>query len=91
MMIETEAQARARAEAFLASEIQPATRHELVIMDVTGYANSWVAIFNSRRFAETGETSDALAGNGPIIINRRTGAVRLGVTAKPIEEQLDDA
>jgi hypothetical protein len=35
----------------------------------------WVFIYNSRKFFETGNLLDQLAGNGPIIVNKCTGAV----------------
>lgn len=33
----------------------------------------WVFFYNSRKFIETGETMYRLAGNGPVIVNKRTG------------------
>ncbi len=35
----------------------------------------WVFFYNSREFIETGDLSSALAGNGPIFVDR-SGAVR---------------
>ncbi len=45
----------------------------------------------SRRFLETGKPADALVGNGPLIINKRTGEVREGWSGRPWEEQLDES
>ena len=46
--------------------------------------------YKTRTFAETGEVRHALAGNGPLIVNRRTGAIRQGVASRAVEEQLDN-
>ena len=46
-------------------------------------------VIGGPRFYERAEIRDALAGNGPIIVNRRTGEARMGVSAFPVEAQLD--
>jgi immunity protein 35 of polymorphic toxin system len=83
--------ARSLAEEFLAREIVAPSGQELVLTDLTAYPHCWVVTFNTRRFAETRDLRYSLAGNGPLIVNRRTGAVRQGVSGRPIEEQLDEA
>ena len=35
----------------------------------------WVFFYQSRRYLETGDPSEALAGNAPLIVNRQTGQV----------------
>lgn len=50
----------------------------------------WVFFYNSRAYLETGSFSHALAGNGPIVVERSTGAVHQLTTARPVEEQLDE-
>jgi Immunity protein 35 len=87
--VENEREARVIAQRFLDEEIQSKSRYELVLTDVLEFPHCWVVGFNARQFVETGDFRHALAGGGPIIVNRRTGAVRQGVSAKPIEEQLD--
>jgi len=84
-----EQEARQIAEKFIRDEIQPRMREELVISELAEFPTSWVAVYNTRRFVETGSFRYALAGNGPVIINRRTGATRIGLTSQPVEEQLD--
>jgi hypothetical protein len=81
--------ARDIAERYVMENIQPAIRIELAISELSEYSTSWVAVYNTKRFLETGSNRDALAGNGPLIINRRTGAVRKGRSALPVEDQLD--
>lgn len=86
----TEQEARARARSFLAETIQPGVNTPLVLTTVAGYDHCWVVGYNSRDFVESGRIRDALAGGGPIIVNRHTGVVRQGVSGRPIEEQLDE-
>jgi hypothetical protein len=49
----------------------------------------WVFFWNSRQFRETGEFQYALAGNAPLIVDRRDGSVRETSTAEPIEEIIE--
>jgi hypothetical protein len=35
----------------------------------------WVFFWTSRRFVETGDLSDAVAGNGPLLVDRRDGSL----------------
>lgn len=81
--------ARRMAEAYVQAEIEPRIRVELAISEFSEYSTCWVAIYNTKRFLETGSNRDALAGNGPLIINRKTGSLREGRSALPIDEQLD--
>ena len=48
----------------------------------------WVFFFNSRRYVETRNLSYALAGNGPLIVDRRDGSIHQMVTAYPLEYQI---
>lgn len=46
--------------------------------------------YNTERSVETGNPRHALAGNGPISVNRRTGAIQVcGTTRSPLE-YIDD-
>jgi hypothetical protein len=47
-------------------------------------AYGWVFFYNSKRFIETQESIYQLAGNGPIFINKVTGAVTVCGTNKPL-------
>lgn len=85
----SQAEARQIAEDFLRKEIQPSSTVDLVISELEEFPMCWVAIYNSRKFVDSGSFRDALAGNGPLIINKRTRAVRMGLTSQPVEEQLD--
>jgi Immunity protein 35 len=85
----SEQEAREIAEDYVRREIEPRIRVELALSELSEYSTCWVAVYNTRRFLETGSNRDALAGNGPLIINRRTGVLREGRSALPVEEQLD--
>ncbi|KUO97587.1 hypothetical protein AR276_23565, partial [Stenotrophomonas maltophilia] len=66
-MIQLE-EARRRVEAALASDDEPvAITHEHEVVE------GWLFCFQSLRYLQSGEISDALAGNGPIFVDRHTG------------------
>jgi hypothetical protein len=77
------------AERFLTAEVRPRATYEVVITDTEEFRHCWAVTYNTRAYAETGDERHSLAGNGPLIINRRTGAVRQGDSGRPVEEQLD--
>ena len=45
----------------------------------------WVFFYNSKRYLETGNIGDAIAGNGPVFVNRLNGIVEFCGSHKPIE------
>jgi Immunity protein 35 len=45
----------------------------------------WIFFCTSRRFLETGDYRDALAGNAPFIVDRDDGSVHTTGTGRPIE------
>jgi hypothetical protein len=88
----TEAAARDAAEEFLDEVLRPEHPElELTITEVLEFPTSWVVGWNTRAWAETQSISQALAGNGPIIVSKRSGIARLGLSALPVEDQLDPA
>lgn len=48
----------------------------------------WVFFYTSRLYRETGEFRYALAGNAPLIVNRRSGEVVATGTARPVEHYI---
>jgi len=50
----------------------------------------WVFFYNTRAFYQTGELRESLVGNGPLIIEKATGALRVAGTAHPVERYLAD-
>lgn len=45
----------------------------LVITGVQAFGDGWVFFYDSKRHQETGNISDLLAGNAPILVDRDTG------------------
>jgi hypothetical protein len=76
------------AQAFVEAYVQPGVAEELVITGVEEHSRYWVASYNTKAYVETGKTRFALVGNGPLIIDRESGALRPGVSGEPIEDQL---
>ena len=89
MSVETRAEAMAIAERMLREQIQPRVPEEVVLTFAGEFPTCWLVGYQTRAFLETGAVSHALAGGGPIIINRLTGVGRIGTSALPDEEQLD--
>lgn len=77
------------AETFLGAEIQPQAVEELQVVGLEEFPTCWVAVYNTRKFAESGHIRHSLAGNSPLFINKRTKAARTGLTGVAIEDQLD--
>ncbi|MGO4721195.1 YrhB domain-containing protein [Stenotrophomonas indicatrix] len=76
-------EARRRVEAALATDDEPVVithEHEVV--------EGWLFCFQSLRYLQSGEISDALAGNGPIFFDRHTGDQHPLCTACAPEEAL---
>ncbi|HEY7386899.1 MAG TPA: YrhB domain-containing protein [Bryobacteraceae bacterium] len=49
----------------------------------------WVFFWTSKQYAETGDFRYALAGNGPLIVDRRDGSVHETSAAEPLEEIIE--
>lgn len=76
-------EARRRVEAALADDEEPVVithEHEVV--------GGWLFCFQSLRYLQSGEISDALAGNGPIFFDTQTGEQHALGTAYAPEEAL---
>ena len=82
--------AYALAEAYVKQQLQPAIAEELAISGFGLHPPCWVAIYNTRKYVETGRSRFALAGNGPLFIDCETGTIRQGVSGRPVEDQLDE-
>jgi hypothetical protein len=89
--LRTKEEARSLAAMHLA-ELPMAPPTDLVILDEhTVEADfGWVFFWNSKRYAETGDFVYALAGNAPLIVDRRDGSVHETSTACPVEQIIDD-
>lgn len=60
---------------------------QLVIIDelTIERAFGWVFFYDSAKFRQTGQIDFAIAGNGPVFVNRQTGEVELHGSAKPVD------
>lgn len=60
---------------------------EVVVLtsDTLEQSFGWVFFYQSRAYIESGDMSDALVGNAPVIVNRFTGDVVETGTAEPID------
>jgi hypothetical protein len=67
-------------------QISPPTELAILSKHTIETEFGWVFFWNSRRFLETDEIQYALAGNAPLIVDRRDGSIHETSTAEPIEE-----
>ena len=61
------------------------TTHQLVIARVDEYDIGWVFFYNSKEYVETGNFLYALAGNGPLIVDRVDGKLYATGSGQPVE------
>jgi hypothetical protein len=59
------------------------------IVHVERMSQTWVVVYNSRMYAQTGEARHGLAGNGPILVNE-DGRIFGAATARPIEDYVTE-
>jgi hypothetical protein len=57
-----QAQARQVAEDFIRAEIQPRSSVDLSVSELDEFPTCWVAIYNSRRFIESGKLPGRVGG-----------------------------
>jgi hypothetical protein len=62
----------------------------LVDQDTIETEFGWVFFYTLRRFKETGDFSDALAGNAPVIVDRTIGSLHVTGTARPTAEYIEE-
>ena len=83
---------RDKAKAIAASHIAALTDDDLPceILDSETLERSygWVFFYQSRRYLETKDPSELLAGNAPLIVDRLTGKITETGTAHPTEYYL---
>lgn len=84
------AAARAAAETLLDERVRPWVDEPVAIAEqATVEADSvFVFFYNTVAYLETKAITHALAGNGPVIVDRATGTARIADSARPWEEQL---
>ncbi len=57
---------------------------------LTETASAWIFFYNSRRYLETGEIVYALAGNGPVLVNKKTGEVKFYGSLPTVDVIIND-
>jgi hypothetical protein len=48
-------------------------------------ASAWIFFYNSQQYLETGNVIHALAGNGPVFVDKKTGEVQFYGSTPPLE------
>ena len=78
------------ANEILETRVRPVVDEPVAIaLDQTIKTDSvFIFFYNTVAFLETRSMIHALAGNGPIAVERGTGAVRILETSRPWEEQV---
>src|SRR5262249_54996518 len=90
MIPKNQKEARNLAEQLL-STLEGVPPTELVILDEHTIETDfgWVFFWSSKRYVETGESRYALAGNGPLIVDRRDGSIHKTSTSEPTDEIIE--
>jgi hypothetical protein len=60
----------------------------LVLEDTVEFDLGWIFLWDSKKFLETHDFSEALAGNAPMIVDRRDGSVHQTSTALAKADEL---
>jgi len=84
----TEEQAREIASAFLADRFDEIRTGEWVVTGMQEHETAWSVTYLSRAFIESGRISDALAGNGPVVVPKSGADPWLAWSGRPVEEQI---
>ncbi len=86
----TEGEARAIAIAYLDAAMR-GSGVDVVIVDNATIEKSyaWIFFCQSKRYLESGNFSDRLAGNAPIVVAKADGRVHQTGTAYPLQHYLD--
>jgi hypothetical protein len=63
---------------------------KLVLLDTSTIEKSfgWVFFYQSKRYLETGEIKDALAGNAPIVVEKPDGRIHTLGTALALDDSI---
>lgn len=77
-MIKSADEAREIAFQYLKREHEPRIGEPLVVTDVREYPTCWAVDYSTKAWFVDGLISHALAGGGPVIVNRASGRARIG-------------
>lgn len=88
MSINREDALRIAAE-FVARAVEPGVGQPVVLTSIREFPQCWVVGFNTRAYWETRSIRHALAGGGPLIIDKASGEQTVALSALPLEDQVD--
>jgi hypothetical protein len=81
--------ARQRALQYLSKLVPRFEEDFSIVDDLTMDAGwCWVFFWDSRKFLQTGALEDAIAGNAPVVVEKKSGEVHVTGTAAPLEDYL---
>jgi Immunity protein 35 len=63
---------------------------KIVVVRVDEHEFGWVYFYDGSNHVQTGNVSDALVGNSPLIVDKTDGKLYVTGTARPIEHYLDE-
>lgn len=72
------------------SGMEPEVGASLVLTEVREFEFGWLFFYNSKAYVDSGDISDALAGNAAFLIDSNAGDIHVLGTANPIEFYLRD-
>jgi hypothetical protein len=81
-------EARETALKYIAQHSSPELELALDDAQTAEGARHWVFFYNSRAYLESGPIGDALAGNGPLAVDKESGDLRVLPADRPWEETL---
>lgn len=86
----TQADARKRAAEYIREGVSSPWGVTPVIIDeqTREIDIGWVFFYDSKEYLETGDFSNRLAGNAPLVVSKRDGYLYVTGTASPVEEYL---
>lgn len=62
--------------------------YDLQISQIKEFPNGWIFFFQTREFIETRNPSAQLAGNGPFLIDKNSGEIRILSTLEDVDKQI---
>ena len=73
---------------FVKENVEPGIGQPVVVTAVMEYPTCWVVGFQTKAYWETRVVRHALAGGGPLIIDKATGELTLAASAIPLGDQI---
>ncbi|MFI6272826.1 YrhB domain-containing protein [Micromonospora zamorensis] len=73
---------------FLADRMDEIRAGEWVITEARERETAWSVGYQSRAFIESRRISDALVGNGPVVVSKSGAEPWLAWSGRPVEEQI---